>query len=187
MPLAVLYPSTTADWRRDKQVNPAFTSPEDNLTLFEYLGVFYMGNILRRSTEKILEENDTYKLSPLFLHQHVYDAVCSLTASSLLRKYLKANSLDLSIDISLQIFSQLIDFAGPLLLKAILERFDEASYNPATRRLIYLLVLVNFALKLVDRFVEYIQSWYVNDIDFSKSSKHCLPRHKRRAYERTRG
>jgi hypothetical protein len=114
LPIALYYPESTA--RADDQVqkeastvNNQYTSPEDNLTLLNYLCVFYMNALLYRDSPD-LKDHETWAISPLFKHKELYDAISAIQSSSLLRKYLKANALDLAIDVGLNVFSSTIAF-----------------------------------------------------------------------------
>jgi hypothetical protein len=103
------------------------------LTLWNYFGVFWMNALLYRAKAR-LEDEDPWSLSPKFTHRELYDAVSAIKGSSIMAQYLRANALDLSIDVSLNVLSALLSFGNPLLLKVIWSFCPKHSETRAARR-----------------------------------------------------
>jgi hypothetical protein len=120
-----------------------------------------MNALLYRAKAR-LEDGDPWSLSPKFTHRELYDAVSAIKGSSLMAQYLRANALDLSIDVSLNVLSALLSFGNPLLLKVTLELLPEAQRDSSgsARRFLYLLVLGIFVLNVGKGWIDNIQMWH---------------------------
>ncbi len=71
-------------------------SPEDNLTLWQFLSVSWMGPLITRGKRRQLHAEDVWKLSYEFQHRYLHDKFREVTGSVGWR-LIKANCLDLII------------------------------------------------------------------------------------------
>jgi hypothetical protein len=76
--------------------NPQHRSPEDNLTLWQFMTVSWMGPLISLGTTRQLNEQDIWQLSYEFQHRNLHDTFRVLPGS-VLRRILAANRIDLVI------------------------------------------------------------------------------------------
>jgi hypothetical protein len=76
--------------------NPQLRSPEDNLTLWQFMTVSWMGPLTLLGTTRQLNEQDIWQLSYEFQHRWLHDTFRVLPGS-VLRRVLVANRIDLVI------------------------------------------------------------------------------------------
>jgi len=86
--------------------NPQLRSPEDNLTLWQFMTVSWMGPLVSLGTTRQLNEQDIWQLSYEFQHRWLHDTFRVLPGS-VLRRLLAANRVDLVI-VSLLGFVELV-------------------------------------------------------------------------------
>lgn len=85
------------------EISPAFEkpdhllrSPEDNLTLWQFMSVSWMSPLISIGTKRQLHNEDVWKLSFEFQHRLLHEKFRAL-GGSVVRRLLSANGLDLLI------------------------------------------------------------------------------------------
>lgn len=76
--------------------DPSMRSPEDNLTLWQFMSVSWMGPLISLGATRQLNDEDIWTPSYEFQHRKLHDAFCQLQGS-VLRRLFTANGLDLVI------------------------------------------------------------------------------------------
>ncbi|KAJ6575411.1 pleiotropic drug resistance ABC transporter [Mycena capillaripes] len=146
--------------------------PEDNVTLWQWATFSFVEPIFHLANKGTLNESDVWTLSPYFKHKNLFNKCLEYRARhpthSLIRFLLASNSLDLILDIVLELWGAVVGFVPPYALKEILAAL--ADPTPETRSTAYYWTLVTFLAHLSFAQVDLIQGW-----------------HTRRCYERTRG
>lgn len=91
-------------------------TPEDDITLWQWMTVSWMAPLISLGNTKQLDENDVWFLGYQFQHRRLHDSFRVLRGS-VLRRLLNANGLDLVISSLLGLIELLscIDHAFPLL------------------------------------------------------------------------
>ena len=91
-------------------------SPEDNLTLWQFMTVSWMSPLISLGSTRQLNEEDVWLLGHEFQHRPLYDRFIELKGS-VPRRILAANKIDLIITSSLAVFESIASrYIGPLLL-----------------------------------------------------------------------
>lgn len=146
--------------------------PEDDVNLWSWSGFTFLNPILLLASQRTLNETDVWTLSPFFRHKNLFTKCLHYRAlnptHSLLRFLVASNSLDLILDISLEMWSAVVGFVPPYALKEILSAL--AADTPEGKRVAFYWTLLTFIVDLSFAQVDLFQGW-----------------HARRCYERTRG
>ncbi|CUA73825.1 ABC transporter ATP-binding protein/permease VMR1 [Rhizoctonia solani] len=160
------------------------TSPEDAVSLWGWLTFSFMEPLFAladdrsvRSSESgkfSLNDEDVWSLSPTFAHRNVFRRCLREMKErgrdfSLLWYLLRANSFDLILDITLEMYSAIAGFIPPYALQKILRALEKRQENGVPREA-YVWGLVTFIAHMSFAQVDIIHRW-----------------HTRRCYERTRG
>lgn len=89
-------------WESD-DISPAYEkpdhqrrSPEDNLTLWQFMSVSWMSSLIAIGSSRQLNDEDVWQLSLEFQHRILHDKFREL-GGSVVRRLLVANGLDLVI------------------------------------------------------------------------------------------
>ncbi|KAJ7751195.1 P-loop containing nucleoside triphosphate hydrolase protein [Mycena maculata] len=150
----------------------ALSCPEDKVTMWEWATFSFVEPIFDLANKGTLNDNDVWSLSPYFKHKNLFNKCLEYRARhpthSLIRFLLASNSLDLILDIVLELWGAVVGFVPPYALKEILAAL--ADPTPESRSTAYYWTLVTFIAHLSFAQVDLFQSW-----------------HTRRCYERTRG
>ncbi|KAL0941722.1 ABC bile acid [Colletotrichum truncatum] len=141
-------------------------SPEDNLTLWQFMTVSWMGSLIARGSEKQLHDEDVWQLPFDFQHDRLHTLFRDLRGS-MMTKLISANGLDLIIQSFLGIVETAANLSIPLLLKQLLQSIQVGSRNIEVSILYALAIL---AVRLVACQSAVFQLWF-----------------SRRCYERSRG
>lgn len=148
------------------------TCPEDNVNLWSWSTFTFVEPIIRLASTRTLNESDVWSLSPFFSHKNIFTKCLEYRnlhpEHSLLRFLVVSNSLDLILDVSLEMWSAVIGFVPPFALQRILAVLSENTSE--ARRTAFLWAFVAFLAHLSFAQVDLYQGW-----------------HTRRCYERTRG
>ena len=146
--------------------------PEDNVTLWSWCTFSFVDPIFKLASERTLNDTDIWSLSPYFLHRNIFRKYLEYRSRfpthTLLRFLLASNSLDLILDISLELWSVIIGFVPPYSLQQILSALEDPSGTDRPKA--YFWSLVTFIAHLSFAQKDLFKSW-----------------HTRRCYERTRG
>jgi hypothetical protein len=95
-PLRASYLSTKGIATAFESPDPKLRSPEDNLTLWQWMTVSWLAPLLSLGKRRQLSEDDVWFLGYEFHHQNLHSAFCALYGS-VIRRLLVANSLDLIV------------------------------------------------------------------------------------------
>ncbi|KAF8921944.1 pleiotropic drug resistance ABC transporter [Mucidula mucida] len=150
----------------------SLSMPEDDVTLWSWCTFSFISPLFGLANSRTLNETDVWTLSPYFLHKNLFEKYLEYKTQhpnhSLLRFLLVSNSLDLILDVVLELWSVVIGFVPAYALQEILSALAEDT--PDSRRRAYYWATVTFVVHLSFAQVDLFQSW-----------------HTRRCYERTRG
>ncbi|PPQ63821.1 hypothetical protein CVT24_009771 [Panaeolus cyanescens] len=156
----------------DDTPSVSLSCPEDNVNLWNWSAFTFVQPILDLAMQRTLNETDVWTLSPFFRHKNLFHKYLAYKAKypthSLLRFLLVSNSLDLILDIVLELWSAVIGFVPPYALQQITSAL--ASDSPDAKTRAYYWTLAAFLANLSFAQVDLFQCWYT-----------------RRCYERTRG
>lgn len=107
--MTILLMSLRHPLRGNEEISPAFAkpafemrSPEDNLTLWQFMSVSWMAPLIKMGNERQLNDEDVWSLGYEFKHRGLHDEFRELKGS-VLRRLLEANGLDLFIISALSI------------------------------------------------------------------------------------
>ena len=90
------------------------------MTLISWLSFSWMNPFIVFASSKELEPEDVPNLSLAQRSGIVFDRFRQVAASTLLRKIILANKLDLMLDLLLTLVGVVFNYAGPFFLKRIL-------------------------------------------------------------------
>ncbi|KAI1846754.1 hypothetical protein JX266_007327 [Neoarthrinium moseri] len=141
-------------------------SPEDRLSLWQFMTVSWMAPLMRAGSSKKLNDEDVWLLPYEFQHSRLHVLFRDLQGSLIWRLML-ANGLDLIITTSLGILETAANLAGPLLLKALIASIEKKGDTRGESVFFAIAILI---VRLVACQSAVFSLWY------------C-----RRAYERSRG
>ncbi|KAJ3833131.1 P-loop containing nucleoside triphosphate hydrolase protein [Lentinula raphanica] len=148
------------------------TCPEDDVTLWSWLTFTFVEPIFDVANKGTLNDIDVWSLSPYFKHKNLFNKYLEYQAKhpthSLLRFLLVSNSLDLILDVVLELWTAVVGFVPPYALKEILSAL--AVNTVESRQTAYFWAFITFLAHLSFAQKDLIQQW-----------------HTRRCYERTRG
>ncbi|KAK4251393.1 P-loop containing nucleoside triphosphate hydrolase protein [Corynascus novoguineensis] len=131
-------------------------SPEDIITLWQWMTVSWMAPLIRLGYKRQLEEEDIWFLPYDYQHSRLHILFRELSGTVLAR-LLKANGLDLIITTSLGIFQTFLDAAEPVLLKQLLAALTAT--EPNVRAAIVYAAITLFA-RLVKMQLGVFSLWY---------------------------
>ncbi|PPQ81391.1 hypothetical protein CVT24_001829, partial [Panaeolus cyanescens] len=156
----------------DDTPSVSLSCPEDNVNLWNWCAFTFVQPILDLAMQRTLNEMDVWTLSPFFRHKNLFHKHLAYKAKypthSLLRFLLVSNSLDLILDVVLELWSAVIGFVPLYALQQITSAL--ASDSPDAKTRAYYWTLAAFLANLSFGQVDLFQCW-----------------HTRRCYERTRG
>ncbi|KAH6719732.1 ABC transporter-like protein [Leptodontidium sp. MPI-SDFR-AT-0119] len=171
--MTILLMSLRHPLRGNEEISPAFAkpafemrSPEDNLTLWQFMSVSWMAPLIKMGNERQLNDEDVWSLGYEFKHRGLHDEFRELKGS-VLRRLLEANGLDLFIISALSIIELVANFSAPVLLQKILQSMED---HRAPKQAALKYALLSLIVRLVSSQSGVFTLWYG-----------------RRAYERSRG
>ncbi|SPO05389.1 related to bile acid transporter [Cephalotrichum gorgonifer] len=160
-------------WKRTDGISKPFAeptstlrSPEDNMTLWQWMSVSWMAPLISVGVERQLHGNDVWLLPYEFQHSRLHTIFRELNGSVLIR-LLKANGLDLVIISCLGFLETFAELAEPVLLKQLLAAL---AGGPKMMRVTFVYAGLSLLAKLVRAQSGIFSMWFG-----------------RRAYERSRG
>ncbi|KAL2164779.1 hypothetical protein VTH06DRAFT_74 [Thermothelomyces fergusii] len=106
----------------------AARSPEDIITLWQWMTVSWMGPLIKIGYKRQLEEEDVWSLPYEYQHSRLHILFRELSGTVLTR-LLKANGQDLIITTSLGILQTFLESAEPVLLKQLLAALTATEPN----------------------------------------------------------
>ncbi|EHY58849.1 hypothetical protein HRR83_001892 [Exophiala dermatitidis] len=119
----------------------AYRSPEDNLTLFQWMTVSWMSPLIKLGTQRQLHDEDVWSLGYEFQHQHLHEAFRELKGT-VIRRLLAANWIDLVLLTFLAILELTANYSAPLILQKLLQAMEVIHFNKRPAITFALLMLV---------------------------------------------
>lgn len=114
-------------------------SPEDNLTLWQFMTVSWMTPLICLGSTRQLNNEDVWSLAFEFQHSVLHESFKELKGS-VARRLLTANGLDLVIISLLAILESLANLCAPVLLQQLLRSMESRDSNAVTYAVLSLLV-----------------------------------------------
>jgi hypothetical protein len=153
--------------------NSNTSGAEDATTFWDWITFSFVSALFPLSARRTLNATDVWTLSPFFLHANLFNKYIRYTQKnpkhSLLRFLLASNSLDIILDIAIEMYKSVAGFIPSYALKQILVVLADPSQPGAFINAHYW-ALVTFVAHLTFAQCDLFQGW-----------------HTRRCYERTRG
>ncbi|KAL9086635.1 MAG: hypothetical protein Q9159_004044 [Coniocarpon cinnabarinum] len=106
-------------------------SPEDNVTLWQWWSVAWIGRLLARAGKRQLNEEDVWFLGHEFQHRLLHDKFRQLKGS-VTRRLLVANGLDLMVLIFITLTDEVAYFSIPVLLQQLLRAWEDGNAGKAS-------------------------------------------------------
>lgn len=100
-----------------------FRSPEDNLTLFQWMTVSWLGPLIKTGNQRQLHDEDVWQLAYEFQHRHLHDAFRELKGT-VVRRLLVANWIDLVLLTTLAIVELAANYSAPMILQMLLQAME---------------------------------------------------------------
>ncbi|KAF7331551.1 ATP-dependent bile acid permease [Mycena kentingensis (nom. inval.)] len=119
-------------------------SPEDYTTLYQWITFSWMYPLVKKGTRQTLDEDDVWAMSPTMQSRPVFLKFQSIVRKTLLRRIVVANSFDMLIDFIGTIGSIFFQYAGPYLLKNLLELLDLPNPTPRDKGLAHMYAAMMF-------------------------------------------
>lgn len=141
-------------------------SPEDSLTLWQWMTVSWMASLMEIGSKRRLNDEDVWQLGYEFQHRHLHDAFRELRGT-VVRRLLKANGIDLVILTFLALVELVANYSGPVLLQKLLKSMEDLQ---VTKRPAIIWALLSLVARLVVAQCAVFNLWFG-----------------RRCYERSRG
>lgn len=141
-------------------------SPEDDLTLFQFMTVTWMTPLIRLGYGRQLHDEDVWQLGYEFHHQRLHDKFRTLKGT-VIRRLIKANAIDLCILAFLAILELVMQYSTPLLLQLLLSSMGDIT---APQRSAFTYAALSLAVRLIAAQSGVFSLWFG-----------------RRCYERSRG
>ncbi|KAL2817293.1 hypothetical protein BDW59DRAFT_152765, partial [Aspergillus cavernicola] len=143
-----------------------FRSPEDNLRLWHFFSVSWMGPLIAMGKNRQLDESDVWSLGFEFQHKRLHDKFRQLKGS-VIGRLLQANGIDVLIISTISIVQMLCEFSTPLLLQQLLQAMKDQNQS---NRVALIYAFLSLVLRVVAAQSQVFSLWYG-----------------RRCYERSRG
>lgn len=144
----------------------ALRSPEDHLTLWQFMTVSWMAPLITLGNSRQLNDEDVWSLGYEFQHRLLLDRFRELEGT-VLRRLLQANGIDLIIISILSIVELFANFSAPVFLQKILQSME----NPeAPKQAAFTYAALSLIVRLIAAQSAVFSLWYG-----------------RRCYERSRG
>ncbi|KAH7347329.1 ABC transporter [Plectosphaerella cucumerina] len=124
-------PGLSRDGIAKSMATSMLSSPEDNLTLWQFMTVSWIRPLMRQGSSGRLDDEHVWQLPYEFQHSRLHLQFRDLQGS-IFRRLVQANGLDLFIISGLGILETAAELSGPLLLKALLESIKEGHAHLAT-------------------------------------------------------
>ncbi|KAG8695770.1 hypothetical protein FRC09_008943 [Ceratobasidium sp. 395] len=152
------------------------TSPEDGVSLWGWLTFSFMDPLFRLADERSLHasedgkyslnDEDVWSLSPTFAHRNVFrrymrEMKTKGQGLSLLWYLLKSNSLDLTIDLILEMYSAIVGFVPPYALQRILRSLENTKHGDPAPREAYVWALVTFVAHMSFAQLDVVHRWHI--------------------------
>ncbi|WVR08508.1 hypothetical protein IAU60_005563 [Kwoniella sp. DSM 27419] len=131
---------------------------DDDVTLYSWLSFDWINPFIKFAASKELEPEDLPRLSMTQQTAVVFDRFHRLKASTLLRKLLLVNKLDLAMDAGFTLISVVFNYAGPYFLKKILEGLTLKTPEAISQAYIY--AILAFFASVLKALTDLIHLWH---------------------------
>ncbi|KAF7298743.1 ATP-dependent bile acid permease [Mycena indigotica] len=137
--LVVEMPMNIPSTRVDKTDIGKTVSPEDYTTISQWMTFSWVYPLVKKGTHNTLNEIDVWNMSPTMQSLPVFVKFQTIYRSTLLRRVIAANSFDIIIDFIVTILGIFFEYAGPFLLKQLLDVLEQKNPSPRDKALAHLL------------------------------------------------
>ncbi|KIX99588.1 uncharacterized protein Z520_04221 [Fonsecaea multimorphosa CBS 102226] len=144
----------------------ALRSPEDNLTLLQWMTVSWLSPLIKVGNRRQLHDDDVWALAYEFQHRHLHDAFRELKGN-VVKRLLKANWIDLVLLTILAIVELAANYSAPMILQKLLQAMETVAVE---KRLVIMYAILILVLRAVAAQSAVFSLWFG-----------------RRCYERSRG
>ncbi|KAK4543308.1 hypothetical protein LTR36_005667 [Oleoguttula mirabilis] len=148
------------------EATASLRSPEDNLTLWQFMTVSWMTPLIRTGSKRQLHDEDVWRLGHEFQHQRLHENFRQLKGT-VIQRLIKANGVDLVILTLLGLLELVARFSTPILLQQLLASMEDSS---APRRATVTYAALSLLARLIPAQSAVFNWWFG-----------------RRCYERSRG
>ncbi|KAM0786024.1 hypothetical protein ACM66B_006839 [Microbotryomycetes sp. NB124-2] len=149
---------------KDEKDAITMRSPEEDVTLGEWIVFSWVAPIIKRGQEHKLGYADVWQLPSTMSASDVREDVRSLKSKRLIPRILYNNSLDLMLSLSLGLLSSALSYVGPFFLQRILSALSpqdpSVPYDPNLRKSAYIYALLAFAAQIARAEVDLQQLWH---------------------------
>ncbi|RMZ89641.1 hypothetical protein DV736_g3124, partial [Chaetothyriales sp. CBS 134916] len=159
-------PSWPSDDIAKTDLSCKLRSPEDNITLFQWMTVSWVKPLINLAIKRQLNDVDVWFLPYEFQHRYLHDTFRELRGS-VVRRLLKANWFDLGTISLLTLMKMAATYSTPILLQQLLKAMDLIKFDkmPAIKWATIIVLIQSAAAE-----TDLIMLWF-----------------QRRIYERSRG
>lgn len=150
------------------------SNPVDAITFWDWMNFSFVAALYPTSARKRLDGEDAWSLSPYFLHKNLFTKYLKYIRlhpkRSLIHFLLSSNSLDIILDIAIELYKAVAGFIPPYALKRLLAILANPMDNRKALLEAHFWAFVTLAANMTFAQCDLFQGW-----------------HTRRCYERTRG
>ncbi|WWC92185.1 uncharacterized protein L201_007139 [Kwoniella dendrophila CBS 6074] len=133
-------------------------SMDDDVTLYSWISFNWVNEFITKGASQELEPEDLPKLSLSQQSAVVFDRFRQLKTSTLLRKIVLANKLDLGLDAGLTLIAVVFNYAGPYFLKKILDGLDNKSAEAMSQA--YIFAFLAFLASVLKALTDLLHLWH---------------------------
>ncbi|KIW23944.1 uncharacterized protein PV07_09691 [Cladophialophora immunda] len=119
----------------------AFRSPEDSLTLLQWMTVSWLSPLIKIGNRRQLHDEDVWVLPYEFQHRHLHDAFRELKGT-VVKRLLKANWIDLVLLTILAIVELAANYSTPMILQKLLQVMETIAVDKRLAVMYAMLMLV---------------------------------------------
>ncbi|KAK4048522.1 hypothetical protein OIV83_004690 [Microbotryomycetes sp. JL201] len=152
-----------AEVKDDKDII-TMRSPEENVTLGEWIVFSWVAPIIKRGQQHKLGYADVWQLPNTMSARDVRKHLRSLRSKRLIPRIIYNNSLDLTLSLSLGLLSSSLSYIGPFFLQRILSALTpqdpSVPYDPNLRKSAYIYAVMAFAAQVARAEVDLQQLWH---------------------------
>ncbi|KIX03561.1 uncharacterized protein Z518_07114 [Rhinocladiella mackenziei CBS 650.93] len=103
-------------------------SPEDRMTLLQWMTVSWLSPLIRIGNERQLHDEDVWLLAYEFQHRHLHDRFRELKGT-VVRRLIVANWIDLAILTMLAILELAANYSAPVILQQLLQAMETIQFD----------------------------------------------------------
>ncbi|KAF7318109.1 ABC transmembrane type-1 domain-containing protein [Mycena chlorophos] len=158
--LAINIPMNLPSTRVKKEDIGKTVTPEDYATIYQWMTFSWVYPLIKKGTHNTLNDEDIWRMSPTLQSLPVFLKFQALYRSTLLRSLVFANFHDLVFDFLGTLGSIFLSYAGPYLLKQLLDVLAKPDATPRDRGLAHLYAALMFVCALVKAELDLQHLWY---------------------------